>query len=249
MLPVVLAPDRNFPGTTVGERHEIVHFVTPCMITLVVAFFLYGAYVFRSPLRLTTLKKQVDIRKAWALFLKFDRRGQLRLDYDDMTCFMSVVCPDGKSMREWNIGFYQQICNYIDVDGSEGLPFVGFLHIYNKQIGDCEEHYKQVFRAERSELAKYVIDEDPMENVTADQFSIFDTRLLGKLTLEQFTSCFQACCENIGVPEPHDEWYPLAFANFGGDGDGYITYSSFHRTVQQYRDHCKAVKANLAASP
>jgi len=248
MLPVVLAPDRNpFPGNTVGERHEIVHFVTPCMIILVAAFFLYGAYVFRSPLRLTTLKKQVDIRKAWALFLKFDRRGQLRLDYDDMTCFMSIVCPDGKSMREWNIGFYKQICNYIDSDCSEGLPFFGFLHIYKEKIGDIEEHYKQVFEAERSELAKYVLNEDPVENITAVHFATIDTQLQGKLTLHQFETCFQACCANIGIPEPHEEWYPLAFTNFGGDGDGFITYSSFHRTVQQYRDHCRAVKANLEA--
>lgn len=253
---VLALEQRAFPGHLVGERFELYHLFTPCMVVIVAVFLLYGNYVFFFyDLKSKAPKKQVDKTKAWALFLKFDSRGQFMLNFEDMTCFMSIVNTNGyfvnkktKTQEEWSSCLYQRICALIDVNPMEGLHFDAFLQLYRKEIQDCDENYHKVFEVERSDVKVPHLEEDPLENITAVQFSAIDPKFSGRCGFPQFTTCFQACCEQIGIPEPHEEWYWLAFSNFVTEKDTPMAYSEFHQCVQHYLDHCRAVKANITNS-
>jgi len=252
---MVVALDHILPGVFTGDHPELYHYLTPLVCIIVSLFLVYGLYVFRSDFRLKAPKKQVNRNKAWALFLKFDRRGKLKLNYEDMTCFMSIVNTEGKLLRTkdgskdiWDMMYYQRMCEAIDIKSDvavDGLPFEGFLLLYHRELLDCEENYTQVFESERTEYAKSQLEEDPVENITAVQFATIDPKFTGRCGQQQFNNCFQASCEAIGIPEPHDEWYPLAFQNFDLDKDGMLGYNEFHSSVRQYLDHCRAVKANI----
>jgi len=235
---LVLATDKGFPGHLTGEHLEVVNYVVPCMWVVVLVAIAFAIYSFRQPLRVP-VANLVDRKKAWALFLKFDRRGEQRIDFEDMTVWMGIVCTDGKQMEQWNVGLYQNLCSQLGVHPSEGFSFPQFLAIYSLQFGNCEEHYNKVFKAERTELAHSLLNEDPVENISAVQFAEIDTRMTGKCNAEQFETCFKSCCAEIGIENPKDHWFPLAFASFDTDNDKLLSYDEFHQTVQQYRDHVK----------
>eukprot|EP00397_Hematodinium_sp_SG-2012_P066189 GEMP01098369.1.p1 GENE.GEMP01098369.1~~GEMP01098369.1.p1 ORF type:complete len:185 (+),score=32.90 GEMP01098369.1:122-676(+) len=173
MLVLSTEGSMAFPVHSTGQYVNVVHFIMPFMGLLVACFMLYSVYVIRTPIKCSDegRSKPVDSGKAWALFLKFDRRGVLVLNFDDLTCFMGIICPDERSMREWNVGYYEMLCKQIGADTRDGVSFSHFLAMYAMRIGDCDEHYYAVFEKERTELAKSLLDEDPVENITAVAFA------------------------------------------------------------------------------